>query len=227
DIPVERGKSFGKLLASGDARLAGVAIEKRTINGHTVPAHQAEVAQYQHELPTCRLERRPVVLAEITDRSKAGLKPFEQPDQLKIAPRFPLKSPRGADPMQVAVNIKLEQVPRIIGRLSSPAPGARMPKPRMRKIDRIPVSINRPHRIIALHIVFQPSWKQARLMPADAGLEAVAIRHHRIVHPTPKCAMKSCPVSQRHPGPPAPHFAPLNAGYGARAFAFLSWLCSA
>src|SRR5690348_9733997 len=213
DILVERRKPLGKLLAGGDARLAGVAIEKRTVNGHTFPAHQAEIAQYQHELPTHRPERRPVLPAEIADRPIARPKPFEQPDQLKIAPGFALKSARGADPVQVSVNVQLEQVPRMIGRLPSSAAGAGMPKPSLSNIDRAPVSINRPHRIITPDIVLDPGRKEVRLLPTDTQLEAVAIRHQRIVHATQKYAMKSCPVSQRHPGPPPPHFAALNAGY--------------
>src|SRR4029077_848349 len=135
------------------------------------------------------LERRPVLLAEIANRPKARLKPFEQPDQLDIAPGLTLESARGADPMQVAVNVQLEQVPRMIGRLPASATGAGLPKPSLRHIDRVPVGINRPHRIIAVDIVLDPSREETRLLPADAGLEAVAIRHQRIVQAATKCAM--------------------------------------
>src|SRR5262249_43767279 len=105
------------------------------------------------------------------------------------------------DPVHVAVKIELEQVPRIVGRLPSPTVGTRMPKSCLRKIDRIPVCINRPHRISAVDIVLDARRKEAWLVPADAGLKVAAIRHKRIVHSTAKGAINSCPVSKRHPGP--------------------------
>ena len=87
----------------------------------------------------------------------------------------------------------------MIGRLTSPSAGAGLPEAGPQDIDPVPVRINRPHRIIAIDIILDPGRKETRLTPADAGPEAVAIRHTRIVQPATKSAIKSCPVSKRNP----------------------------
>src|SRR4030081_607154 len=49
------------------------------------------------------------------------------------------------------------------------------------KVKRVHKSFDRTNRIVPIHIVFDTRRKNARLIPANTGLERV-IRHLRIVH---------------------------------------------
>jgi hypothetical protein len=176
DVAIKRRQPFGKLLVRRDARLAGVAMQKRAVDRHHLAAHQAEFAHHKHEIPVQGLERRPVVLAEISDGAIARRKPLHQPDQLKIAASLAFKTARGADSVEIAVKIKLRQVGRIIGRLAYPTVRPRAAKPKLLKIERRHVGIDRANRIVPPHIIFNPRRKKAWLLPARTGLEGV-IRH--------------------------------------------------
>src|SRR3954449_1902354 len=67
------------------------------------PGQQIESACQQHELAIGQLERGPVVLAEIPDRTVAGPKPAQQPHHLHIAARLALKPARGPHLIEVAI----------------------------------------------------------------------------------------------------------------------------
>src|SRR6202043_1984444 len=83
--------------------------------------------------PVHRLERRPVVLAECRDGPKTRPEPPQQPDQLEIAAQLACQSARGADSEQVAINVKLQQIARMVRRLARPAGRGRNHKPELLK----------------------------------------------------------------------------------------------
>src|SRR5262249_55937522 len=64
----------------------------------------------------------------------------------------------------------------MVGRLPRPAGRTRIGKPELLKIERLNISLDRSHRVVPPHIVFNPRRQKARLFPAVAGLETV-IRH--------------------------------------------------
>src|SRR5215203_3795013 len=51
-----------------------------------------------------------------------------------------------------------------------------MAKAKLLKVQRIDKSVNRPNRIVAVHVVFDTRGKKARLTPVNTGLERM-IRH--------------------------------------------------
>src|ERR1700733_11973187 len=78
--------------------------------------------------------------------------------------------------MEVPVKIKLQQIGRMVGRLTRPATRTQVPKTERLKIERVHIRIDRPHRIIPPHIIFNLRRQKTGLFTANAGFE-VAIRH--------------------------------------------------
>jgi len=65
---------------------------------------------------------------------------------------------------------------RIVSGLARPAVRTGIAKPKILKIERRDIGIDRANRIVTRHIVLNPRRQKARLLPAQAGLECV-IRH--------------------------------------------------
>src|SRR5882757_5603302 len=121
NIAIDRHKLLGQPLLRLDTRLARVTMEERAVDRHKLAAQKLELAQQKYKFPVRRLERRPVILAEVGDGPVAGRQPLEQPHQLQIALRLLLKATRRADPIEVAVKIGLQQVRRMVAWLPRPA----------------------------------------------------------------------------------------------------------
>src|SRR5216684_5106224 len=64
----------------------------------------------------------------------------------------------------------------MVRRLAGAAAAIHMPEPEPGQIQRADIRLDRPHRIVRLHIVSHARRQKARLLTAHAGLE-LAIRH--------------------------------------------------
>ena len=99
---------------------------------------------------------------------------------------FPLQPARRPDLVDVAVQVQLQQVGRIVGRLPHFVRAAlRMAEAEFHQIECGHEAIDRPHRIVPPDIVLNPGRKEAGLIPALAGLEC-AIRHNQNRTSTPQ-----------------------------------------
>ena len=78
-----------------------------------------------------RFERVPIVLAEISDRTVARPQALQQPHHLDIALRFVRQTASGSHPIHVAVQVELQKIGRIIGRLAWAAAFVSVPKPEL------------------------------------------------------------------------------------------------
>ena len=121
DIAFHRRELLRQPLAGDDARLARVAVEERAVNRYQLAAQKIELAGQHHEVTIGRLQRVPIILAEVPDRAVAGRQALQQPHHLHIATRLALKTARGPYLIQVAVKVELQKIARIIGRLARPA----------------------------------------------------------------------------------------------------------
>ena len=73
------------------------------------------------ELGAHRPDRRAIVLAEVGNRLEVGRQPPGQPHQLDIALRFALQPPARLNPVQITVEINLQQR-RLDDRRDDPSP---------------------------------------------------------------------------------------------------------
>jgi hypothetical protein len=89
-----------------------------------------------------------------------------QPDQLDITLAFALKASARWNPIEIAINVYLEQRRRVIAGPSSFQ--RRNPtKAKLAKIKTINKSVNRANRIVLGHIVFKIGWEQTALAPVN------------------------------------------------------------
>src|SRR5205807_4563713 len=118
---------------------------------------QSTAAQH-HELAADLADRLAVVLAEGGYGLEVWHQAAGQPNQLDVALALPLQAPARLHPIEVSVDVNLQQRRRMIGR---PSCRVRLntAKTQPGQIKLIDKNIDRPDRIILGQIVFQPLWK--------------------------------------------------------------------
>jgi len=95
----------------GEVAIAAVdGLELGAIDGDQVTAEKIELAAEEGELPANVADCLAIVLVEIGDDLEIGRKAPEQPHHLHIAMGFALKHPAGAHPVEVAIEVELEQI---------------------------------------------------------------------------------------------------------------------
>ena len=110
------------------------------------------MAAQQYKFTEHLAEGIAVVAPKVSDRLKVRLQVPQQPDHLDIAVGFGLQPATRPYPVQVAVNVKLQQ---IRGRITRAASHLRLntAKRRCRKIQPIDKGIDEAHRIVRADII--------------------------------------------------------------------------
>ena len=90
-------------------------LELAAVDGHQFGAEEFQAAAEQVEMFEQGFKGGAVVAAEVGDGFEVRSHAAQQPDQFQIAGGFGFQAAAGADAVQVAVEVKLEQVCRMIG----------------------------------------------------------------------------------------------------------------
>jgi len=109
DEPLERG-------AGEVAVLVVDRLEPRAIHRQQLAAEQVEPPAQQHELAEDRLERGAVGAPEVGDGLEVGFQAPQQPDHLDVAVGLGFQPATGSNTVQVAVDVKLQQIGRVVAR---------------------------------------------------------------------------------------------------------------
>ena len=128
DLAVEAGSFLGDLGRADDFLATRDRSELRTIQGDQSRREQARVPAQHHEGPTRPNNRHAVVTPEVGDRVEVGTEPSQQPHRLDIAAAFSLQASRRAHLVEIAPNVELQQIPRIVRRRPVAA-GTVLPNP--------------------------------------------------------------------------------------------------
>ena len=109
-------------------------------------------------------DRTAVVFSEIGNRFMVGDEPAKQPHQLDIAAGFALEPPARLHPVEIAVDIELQQSR---GMISRPPSLCRLDpfEPELGEIEHIDERVNRSNRIVLVDPVVEAFRKQRRLSP--------------------------------------------------------------
>src|SRR5436305_1338863 len=141
-------------------------------------AEQLKATAQHHELTANLADGLAIVLAEVGYGLEVQHQTAGQPNQLDVALALPLQAPARLHPIEVAVDVNLQQRRRMVSR-----PSCRLrlntAKTQPGQIKLIDKNIDRPDRIILGQIVFQPLWKQSALTTVFANDKA----RHRILRP--------------------------------------------
>src|SRR5437773_3415934 len=151
-------------------------LELAAVDRNTRFAEQFKASAQHHELTADLADGLTIVFPEVGYRLEVWHQAAGQPNQFDVALAFPFQAPARLHPIEVSVDVNLQQRRRMIGR-----PSCRLrlntAKTQPGQIKLIDKNIDRPDRIILGQIVFQPLWKQSALIAVFANDKA----RHRIL----------------------------------------------
>src|ERR1700692_4699069 len=164
-------------LGLGEVPIPGVdGLALAVVNRNTRFAEQFETATQHHELATDLADGLAVVLAEVGYGLEVRHQASGQPNQFDVALALSLQAPARLHPIEVSVDVNLQQCRRMIGwpswclRLNT----AEAQPGQIKLIDK---DIDRPNRIVLAQIVIQSFGKQRALTAIIANDKA----RHRIL----------------------------------------------
>ena len=125
-------------------------------------AEQVELPAEQHEGPEHRPEGRAVVAPEVGDGLEVGLQASQQPDHLDVAVGLGLQAPARAHPVEVAVDVELQQIGRIVAR---PARRLRHHAGEAggREIQLVHEGLDEADRVVRAHVVVHRLGQEQKL----------------------------------------------------------------
>ena len=190
DPPIERRLLPQQPLAAQHRLAARHRLELRAIDRQPLAADQPLAAAEAHERRRHGAQRRALAAAELGDRLVIRGQPVEQPHQLDVALALALQTPRGPHLLQVAVQVQLQQVGRVVGRA---ARGRRLglAEPQLHEVERSDEGIDDPADVVLRHQLIERYREQRPLVPTVTAHEAHNenarnLRCGHCLHRTPK-----------------------------------------
>ena len=110
-----------------------------------------------------------IVASKVRDRLEVGLEAAQQPDDPDIALSSLLQPPARSNPVQIAVDVELQE---IAGRIALPTARRLRLDPRepgVRKIEPVNEGVDEPHRILGLDVIVNRLRQQQKLVPSESG----------------------------------------------------------
>src|SRR5207342_1285470 len=156
-------------------------LELAAVDRNTRFAEQFKAPAQHYELAADLADGLAIVLAEVGYRLEVRHQAAGQPNQLDVALAFSLQAPARLHPIEVSVDVNLQQRCRMI---AWPSCCLRLntAETQPRQIKLIDKDINRPNRIILAQIVIQPFRKQRALtavIPNDKARHRILPANHR------------------------------------------------
>jgi len=151
------------------------------IHRQQLPAKQIELSTEQYKLTEHVAEGVAVVAPEVSNRLEVRFQVPQQPDHLDVAVSFGLQPAARSHAVQVAVDVKLQQIPRRICRAARHL-RRNAAKPRCREIQPVNKGIDEPHWVvrtdIVVHCLRQKQQLRAVVTCDVRHAEFYRLRHH-------------------------------------------------
>jgi len=127
-------------------------LDPRPVHRQQLPAEQVQLATEQHKLTEHVAEGVAVVAPKVSNSLEVRLQVSQQPDHFDVAVGFGLQPAARSHSVQVAVDVKLQQ---IRGRICRAARHLRRnaAEPRRREIQTVNKGVNEPYRVVRTDIV--------------------------------------------------------------------------
>ena len=137
-------------------------LDARAINRQQLAPKQIKPPAQDHEILENLLKRGAIVAPEIGDGLEVRLQAPQQPDDLNVAMTFGLKPTARPHPVQIAIDIQLQQIAR---RVAGTARRLRRnaDESRRRKIQLINKGVDEPHWIVGADIIVHSLRQQQKL----------------------------------------------------------------
>src|SRR6266545_2979632 len=108
-------EGLGELLVSEIAFAIIDRLELTAIDRHQFTTEEIQLLTQQRKGTADLLDRLEVIFAKIGDRLEIRRELFEQPHELNIASRLAFEETRGAQSVEIAIDIQLEQISWMVG----------------------------------------------------------------------------------------------------------------
>jgi hypothetical protein len=148
------------------------------VERHQARREKALISTEQHKGSAGPHDRCTVVASKVRNRLEVRRQPAQKPHDLDIARTLALQPARRAHFVKVAIKIKLQQIPRIIGRPPYHC-RHRPPEPEPPHVETVHKRVDHPNRRIRCHIVLNRR-RQQRCLTTILALN-VAHEKSRIV----------------------------------------------
>jgi hypothetical protein len=129
-------------------------LEFAAVNDHQCLGKEVQTPAQDNELTSYSPQRLAVVLADVRDRLVVRWQPLGQPHQFHVALRLALKTTAGLNPMEVTVDVELQQRRGMIGR-SAGLLWFNTRETQLAKIEFINERINDSDRVIFFSVIIQ------------------------------------------------------------------------
>ena len=159
-----------------DAVRIRIGLRKSPVDSHPAALRKRQLPTWRKELPVGCPQRRCIALAEIRDCPAARRGTPAPPDHLQVPSRLRFQPARTAHPVLTAMQAKLRQQSRIMGRLAGPAVFFRVPETQRLQIQCADERTDRAHRIAFGHIVVH-AGRNKRQLASGLHLPATSLRH--------------------------------------------------
>ena len=137
-------------------------LELAAVDRHAGLREQAHRAAQRNEPGANLADGAAIVLAEVGNRLVIGSKAAREPHHLNVAPGLTLKPAARLHPVEIAVNVELQQDRRMIRRPAG-CLGIDPAEPKLGQIEFVDKDVNHPNRIVLADPVFQAFGKQRAL----------------------------------------------------------------
>jgi hypothetical protein len=153
---------FGERCPGEVSGLVVDRLDARAVHRQELAPEQVELTTQHHELAEYRFEGGTVVTTEVGDGLEVRLEVPQQPDDLDIAVCLGFKAPARPDPVQVAIDVELEQISRIVARATR-CLWLYADEPGRAKVEPVDESLDEPDRVVRPDIIIHRLGQQQKL----------------------------------------------------------------
>ena len=166
-------------------------LDAGSVDRQQLAAVKVEPPAQQHELAEHRCEGAAIVASEVRDRLEVRLEAAHQPDDLDIALGFPLQPSARSNPVQIAVDVELQE---IAGRITRPPRRLRFDSREAgaRKIEPINEGLDEPNQDFCTALRRQ--WDQRFIRYGNQVQKCPGSPQFRRHCRDPKCPLESFPA---------------------------------
>ena len=143
-------------------------LDVNSVDRQQLAAVQVEAPAQQYELAEHGAKRRAIVAPEIGDGLEVRFQSPQQPDDLDVAATLCLQPTARSHPVQIAVDVELQQIARRIARTPHRL-GLDPREPRRSEVQSVNEGIDEAHRIVGPDIIINRLRQQQKLVAFESG----------------------------------------------------------
>src|SRR3954454_15879750 len=145
-------QSLGELLRCEVALAIVDRLEFAAVDHDELATEQVQLLTKQRERAADLSDRHQVVLAKIGNGLEIGGELFEEPHDLEVAPSFWIQQAAGAQAIEIAIDVELEEVAGMVGRAAKRR-GDSTCEAKLVQVKLVDKGVNKPNRIVVCDIL--------------------------------------------------------------------------